>query len=117
MPDPLAVVMVDGMAGDVDARRAEALVKLEALRANFGQRLRERVEELRLAVAAAAAHTDETRAHAESLAHKLAGTAGSYGFAQVSVLAGELEQLLQGAEHDAERAAELICALQAELTD
>jgi HPt (histidine-containing phosphotransfer) domain-containing protein len=78
-----------------DDRRADAKDKLEALRQAFAGRLRQRVEEVRDAVEAACAGEEGAVAHTESLAHKLSGTAGSYGFTEVGEVAAELEALCQ----------------------
>ncbi|HUP89264.1 MAG TPA: response regulator [Longimicrobiales bacterium] len=55
--------------------------------------------------------TDELRSEAEREAHRLAGSSGSFGFVEASPLARELETLLQGADPDPRRAAELALAL------
>lgn len=70
--------------------------ELRALQREFARGLPARVD-------AIARCTREVRARrvgleqATSLAHRLHGTAGTYGFDEVSVVAGQLEQLLRGA--------------------
>ena len=71
-----------------DAAKAAARDKLAALRHGFAPRLRQRIQELADAV-------DAGSSDVESLAHQLAGTAGSYGFAEAGELAAELELLCQ----------------------
>ena len=75
---------------DQDAARE----KLEALRRAFTGRLRERIEELRQAVDAAC-RGEASAEQVESLAHKLSGTAGSYGFVEVGEIAADLEALCE----------------------
>ena len=77
--------------------------------------------------------TDTVRLAAEQAAHQMVGSAGTFGFPQVSDLAGELEQFLAGAEAgnaasadgtpadprdavDLTRARQLLAQIQAELT-
>lgn len=78
-----------------DAAKAAARDKLAALRNGFAARLRDRVRELEDAVEAACSQDDLGVHQTESLAHRLAGTAGSYGFAEVGELSAELEALCQ----------------------
>ncbi len=78
-----------------DAAKAAARDKLAALRNGFATRLRERVSELEDAVEAACSRDDLGVHRTESLAHQLAGTAGSYGFVEVGELSAELEALCQ----------------------
>ncbi len=88
-----------------DAAKADARDKLAALRNGFATRLRERVQQLEDAVEAACSHDDLGMLHTETLAHQLAGTAGSYGFVEVGELSAELEALCQaGFSPDAARA-------------
>jgi len=74
-----------------EARIAHARDRLAELRNGFGRRLCERVAEIEAAVEAACAREDGALARARILAHKLAGTAGSYGFHDVGEAAAELE--------------------------
>ena len=74
--------------------------QLEELRAQFGERLPQRLAELEAAIAEARA--DLSRApDARGLAHKLRGTAGSYGFPLVGEAAGGIEDLLAAITKDA----------------
>jgi diguanylate cyclase (GGDEF)-like protein len=63
--------------------------------------------------------TEEDRRHAEREAHKLAGSVGTFGFAQGSRLAREVETLLQGSDPlgqaEALRLTDLAVALRREL--
>ncbi len=82
--------------------------KLGELRLSFAQRLGRRLEELNQQVVHA--HTDPTQgalAAAISTAHRLAGTAGSFGFVEVGEAAAGLERSLQriaGGENEWEAA-------------
>ena len=76
-----------------DARIADARDRLAELRQGFAGRLRERVDELDAAVAAVDDRQPAAVSKVEHLAHKLAGTAGSYGFHEVGEIAAELEAL------------------------
>jgi len=62
---------------------------------------------------------EESRRHAEREAHKLAGSVGTFGFAQGSRLAREIELLLQGAaplgQAEALKLTDLVVALRREL--
>lgn len=97
-----------------EARIANARDRLAELRRGFAARLRERVEELDAAVAAVDDRQAAAVARVEHLAHKLAGTAGSYGFHEVGEIAAELEALC-GAGFDPERAARITERLRAAL--
>src|SRR5688572_27512444 len=58
----------------------------------------------------------ELRREAEREAHKLAGSAGSFGFRESSEMARELElMLVAGASPDPRRAAEIVVALRKQL--
>ena len=63
--------------------------------------------------------SDETRRHAEREAHKLAGSVGTFGFADASRLAREVETILAGSaplgQGDALRLTDLAVALRREL--
>jgi len=72
---------------------ADARDRLAALRHGFAERLRVRVGELERAVEGALSGDDGGVERSEQLAHKLAGTAGSYGFQDVGEVAAELEAL------------------------
>jgi HPt (histidine-containing phosphotransfer) domain-containing protein len=80
----------------------------------------ERVGVLEDAAAALAAGTldDELREAARSAAHKLHGSAGTYGFHRASELAGELEDTLAAGPVDGKRARQIagvVLALRTEL--
>lgn len=73
-----------------------ARVKLGQLRERFGERLRDRMGELESLVERARVDPSEgTLAEAVNVAHRLAGTAGSYGFVEVGEAAAALERSLQ----------------------
>ncbi len=84
---------------DEDGKR-EAAAKLAALREGFADRLRVRIEELELALESAASGEHGGRARAELLAHRLSGTAGSYGFPDVGSAAAQLEAVLRPTTFD-----------------
>ncbi len=65
-----------------------------ALMRAFGPKLPARLAAIEAALAHARSGDAEGLGAARRLAHKLHGTAGSYGYAAVSVAAGELEALL-----------------------
>jgi|GEM_PF-2485153 len=90
-----------------EARLADARDKLAELRNGFKARLRERVAELEAAVQSASAGEAGGVQRTEALAHKLAGTAGSYGFPEVGEAAAELEALCD-AGFDADAAETLL---------
>ncbi len=97
-----------------EARIANARDRLAELRRGFAARLRERVEELDAAVAAVDDRQAVAVSRVEHLAHKLAGTAGSYGFHEVGEIAAEIEALC-GAGFDVEQAARISERLRAAL--
>jgi HPt (histidine-containing phosphotransfer) domain-containing protein len=70
---------------------------LRALKARYGAGLGEKARALTAAMERARAGSTEALEEAYQLAHKLAGTAGSYGFGAVSVAARTLEVLLKRA--------------------
>jgi HPt (histidine-containing phosphotransfer) domain-containing protein len=80
----------------MDDEQVAAKARLAELQAKFADRLRVRVAELREAVDAAVAEPAGIVA-ALDLAHRLAGTAGSFGYASAGQIAGELEGQLQRA--------------------
>jgi HPt (histidine-containing phosphotransfer) domain-containing protein len=73
---------------------------IAALSAEYRSKLPEKYDELAAATAKAQQGSPEALEEALKLAHRLHGTAGAYGFAQVSAAAGRLEaelrQLLAG---------------------
>jgi HPt (histidine-containing phosphotransfer) domain-containing protein len=92
--------------------------KLEALWEKFLPATTERVS----AIAEAAEELqagmlrEETRAVAESAAHKIAGSAGTFGFIKITDIARDLEeQLGEGAAIDPQRFAETVGRLEKEL--
>lgn len=91
---------------------ADARDRLAALRNGFASRLRTRVAELERAVEGAMAGHDAGVERSEQLAHKLAGTAGSFGFQDVGEVAAELEALC-GAGFDPVAARALLDRLRA----
>lgn len=64
---------------------------IAALSAEYGAKLPEKYHELAAATARAQQGSPEALEEALKLAHRLHGTAGSYGFAQVSAASGRLE--------------------------
>lgn len=78
----------------VDDPRAAAAARLIELRASFGERLRVRLDELALALSRAREGAVESRDEARMLAHRLAGTAGSYGYDGAGRHAATIELLL-----------------------
>ena len=102
-----------GQPGDMGAALAE-------LWAEQRDTALERVAVLEDAAAALAAGTldDQLREAARSAAHKLHGSAGTYGFHRASELAGELEDALAAGPVDGERTqqiAGIVLALRTEL--
>jgi len=89
-PPPAALAVPQGAADDLDAT-------FQALCAEYGARLEEKLRELTEAMERARAGNAEGMDAAYQLAHKLHGTAGSYGFHAVSGAARQLEALLKPA--------------------
>ncbi|WP_224242332.1 response regulator [Hyalangium gracile] len=96
------LVWVEQVLAAKDQKTPEAVADddlaaaIAALSAEYGARLREKHQELADAVERAQLGVPEAMEESLKLAHKLHGTAGSYGFAQVSLAAGQVEkQLLQ----------------------
>lgn len=77
-----------------DDPRAEAAQRLIELRASFGARLEIRLDELAAALGRAREGSLESRDEARMLAHRLAGTAGSYGYDGAGRHAATIELLL-----------------------
>ncbi|HMR04173.1 MAG TPA: Hpt domain-containing protein [Polyangiaceae bacterium] len=73
---------------------------IRALMQAFGKKLPGRLLELDAALRCARGGAPEAYQVAKRLAHKLHGTAGSYGYAQVSSAAGVLEAALERPEPD-----------------
>ncbi|WP_375771776.1 response regulator [Archangium gephyra] len=89
-PPPAALAEGQGSADDLDAT-------FKALCAEYGARLEDKLRELTGALERARAGSAEGMDAAFQLAHKLHGTAGSYGFHAVSGAARQLEVLLKPA--------------------
>ncbi|WNG39069.1 response regulator [Archangium violaceum] len=89
-PPPKALAENTRADDDLDAT-------LQALRAEYGTRLGEKLWELMAAMQRARAANPEALEEAYQLVHKLHGTAGSYGFHAVSGAARHLESLLKPA--------------------
>ncbi|WP_256560195.1 response regulator [Myxococcus dinghuensis] len=73
----------------------ELAASLAALNAEYGARLKDKVAALETLLGEARAGTRGAMEDAYVLAHKMHGTAGSYGFAAVSASAGKLEDALR----------------------
>jgi diguanylate cyclase (GGDEF)-like protein len=93
-PPPPAAPGVPGAPGDLAA-------ELAALNAEYGKQLRERLALLSTAVEQARAGSRAGLDAAYQSAHKLHGSAGSFGFSAVGVAAGRLEALLKPAREGA----------------
>ena len=93
-PDQFAD-QLDRLLGTIDLPKLppEVLREMEALKAEYGRELPGKLEELRKAVLVARSAPDDAaaRSNARLLAHRLSGTAGSYGFPDESVAAGVVE--------------------------
>ena len=93
-PDRFAA-QVDRMLGQVDlpSLPPEVAREMDKLKAEYGRELPGKLEELRRAVRLARATPGDiaARRQARTLAHRLSGTAGSYGFPDESVAAGVVE--------------------------
>ncbi len=83
-----------------EARKREAAAKLAVLREGFAARLHTRIDELERALESAASGEHGGLARAETLAHRLSGTAGSYGFPNVGAAAAQLEAVLRPTTFD-----------------
>lgn len=91
-PPPPPKTLAEGTRVDDDMDAT-----LQALRAEYGTRLGEKMRELMAAMERARAANPEALEEAYQLVHKLHGTAGSYGFHAVSGAARHLESLLKPA--------------------
>ncbi|AGC49294.1 response regulator/GGDEF domain-containing protein [Myxococcus stipitatus DSM 14675] len=80
---------------DVDPLRDELAASLVALNAEYGARLKDKVEGLQTLLGEAREGNRESLEQASIITHKLHGTAGSYGFSEVSLAAGRLEDALR----------------------
>ncbi len=76
------------MATEFDSR-------LDALRARFAERCGGHAAELDEWVARAGTAPDDSREAIRAVAHRLAGTAGTFGFAEIGEIAGRLEHLCE----------------------
>ncbi|MBX7083831.1 MAG: Hpt domain-containing protein, partial [Nannocystaceae bacterium] len=99
LPDEVRALVGRWHASTAAPRRAAA-AQLEAVVAGFAARLPQRVAELEAAIARARAGERDGIADALTLAHRLAGTAGSYGHADVGHHAATIEGALQRAAVD-----------------
>lgn len=79
-----------------DDARAAAAARLAELRAGFGEKLVARLDELAATLVRVRTGESTARSEALLLAHRLAGTAGSYGYAGASRHASAIEQVLDG---------------------
>jgi HPt (histidine-containing phosphotransfer) domain-containing protein len=80
--------------GEADPERGAG--RLRELRARFGARLRERLDRLDVLVGAAQSGSDEgALAEALVVAHRLAGTAGTFGHVEAGEAAAALEGVLR----------------------
>ncbi len=87
----------------VSGPEAKFAEKFEALRKAYAERLDERLKELeghRDALASASASGGETVERILRAAHKLAGNAATFGFAELGEAAAELEKVCEGAGND-----------------
>jgi len=83
--------------GSSDARLPQAVAaRVEVLKASYAAKLAAKLDDLREALRVAIDRPEDGAAieHGRTLAHRLRGTAGSYGFPEVSALAGRVEDLL-----------------------
>ncbi|WP_267145433.1 response regulator [Myxococcus guangdongensis] len=80
---------------DVDPVRDELAASLVALNEEYGARLKDKVGGLEALLSAARAGNGGALDEASMVVHKLHGTAGSYGFTEVSLAAGRLEEGLR----------------------
>lgn len=84
------------MIAMTDTNKHRARAKLGQLRERFAERLRNRLDELEKLVEHARSEAGAgPLAEAISAAHRLAGTAGSYGFVEVGEAAAGLERAMQ----------------------
>jgi CheY-like chemotaxis protein/HPt (histidine-containing phosphotransfer) domain-containing protein len=91
-PMSLAADLTRILAGAPKAPRVDLAPEMDTLRAELGALLPARIAELSSLVLAALASPDEAaRLAARSAAHRLAGTAGSYGFTDVGDAASGIE--------------------------
>jgi HPt (histidine-containing phosphotransfer) domain-containing protein len=102
---------MDSLTGKDERDQTAAIASaLEGLWAKFLPEIRERVAVLERAAAGFAANTltDAQREEANSAAHKLAGTLGTFGLTRGTVLARELELMYtEDTGPDAARSAKL----------
>ncbi|NTX17676.1 response regulator [Myxococcus sp. CA056] len=83
---------------DVDLVRDELAASLVALNQEYGSRLKDKVGGLEVLLGEARVGRREALEEATLVVHKLHGTAGSYGFTEVSLSAGRLEDVLRSAK-------------------
>ncbi len=89
-PPPEALEEAEEVELEVD----DLAASLAALNAEYGARLKEKVAELEALLVRGRGGDAEALEAAYTVVHKLHGTAGSYGFAEVSIRAGRLEAVL-----------------------
>jgi chemotaxis protein histidine kinase CheA len=108
--------MSDSMARRSGGRLDALAAAREELRGEFLEVLPERLAELASAVERAREDASSLGA-ARATAHKLRGTAGSYGFASLSEAAGRIEERLDALLSGRATAGEVWSAVDAALTD
>ncbi|WP_426755971.1 response regulator [Myxococcus sp. Y35] len=93
LPPPPPPEALEEAAEEVDLEE-DLAASIAALNAEYGARLKDKVAELEALLVRVRSGEREALAPACTVVHKLHGTAGSYGFAEVSLRAGELEAVL-----------------------
>lgn len=87
--------MADSKSSQEDARQAAIRAALKELQAEYAQELPGLVADLVQATSTAnASGSDGDLRHLQTLAHRMHGAAGSYGFRPVSAAAAKMEELL-----------------------
>ncbi|ABF91599.1 response regulator/GGDEF domain protein [Myxococcus xanthus DK 1622] len=89
-PPPEALEEAEEVNVEVD----DLAASLAALNAEYGARLKEKVAALEALLVRGRGGDAAALEEAYTVVHKLHGTAGSYGFAEVSIRAGQLEAVL-----------------------
>lgn len=82
---------------EVEAQGDDLAASLAALNAEYGAKLREKIAGLEALLGRVRAGDKGALEEAYTVVHKLHGTAGSYGYAEVSATAGRLELVLKPA--------------------
>ena len=83
------------MTRDAGESGFEATAGLSAVRSAYVQRLRSQAADLREALVRAQQGDTDALAELRRIAHRLHGTAGSFGFDEVSYAAAQLEELVE----------------------